>query len=129
MGQSFKTASPLSYDLLKEYARKNRKEMTQAEQILWESLRKNINSYKFRRQHPIGDYIADFACVTAKIVIEVDGEYHNKPQQQQDDLWRTNFLERNGFRVIRFSNDEVIYNLSAVINYIKEELSKTEDEQ
>ena len=129
MGQSFKTACPLSYDLLKEHARKNRKEMTQAEQILWESLRDNINSFKFRRQHPIGDYIADFACVTAKIVIEVDGEYHNKPEQQQDDLWRTEFLERNGFRVIRFSNDEVIYHLSAVINHIKEELSKTEDEQ
>ena len=128
MGQSFKTASPLSYDLLKEHARTNRKEMTQAEQILWESLRENINSYKFRRQHPIGDYIADFVCITAKIIIEVDGEYHNEPQQQQDDLWRTEFLEKNGFRVIRFSNDEVIYNLSAVINHIKEELSKTEDE-
>ena len=128
MGQSFKTASPLSYDLLKEHARTNRKEMTQAEQILWESLRENINSYKFRRQHPIGDYIADFVCITAKIIIEVDGEYHNEPQQQQDDLWRTEFLEKNGFRVIRFSNNEVIYNLSAVINHIKEELSKTEDE-
>jgi very-short-patch-repair endonuclease len=128
MGQSFKTASPLSYDLLKEHARTNRKEMTQAEQILWESLRENINSYKFRRQHPIGDYIADCVCITAKIIIEVDGEYHNEPQQQQDDLWRTEFLEKNGFRVIRFSNDEVIYNLSAVINHIKEELSKTEDE-
>ena len=129
MGQSYKTASPLSYDLLKEHARKNRKEMTQAEQILWESLRENINSYKFRRQHPIGDYITDFACVTAKIIIEVDGGYHDDPQQQQDDQWRTEFIERNGFRVLRFSNDEVLYNLSAVIKDIKEELTKTEDEQ
>ena len=95
MEQSFKTASPLSYDLLKEHARTNRKEMTPAERNLWNSLRKNV-SYKFRRQNPIGDFIADFACVTAKIVIEVDGGYHNEPQQQQNDLWRTEFLESNG---------------------------------
>ena len=114
--------------MLKEHARTNRKEMTPAERILWNSLRKNV-SYKFRRQHPIGDFIADFACVTAKIVIEVDGGYHNEPQQQQNDLWRTEFLESNGFRVMRFSNDDVIYDLSAVINHIKEELSKTENER
>ena len=66
---------------------------------------------------------------TAKIVIEVDGGYHNEPQQQQNDLWRTEFLESNGFRVMRFSNDDVIYDLSAVINHIKEELSKTENER
>ena len=103
MGQSFKMASPLSYDLLKEHARTNRKEMTQAEQILWESLRENINSYKFRRQHPIGDYIADFVCITAKIIIEVDGEYHNEPQQQQDDLWRTEFLDLKSATIIQYT--------------------------
>lgn len=124
---NYKTASPDRYELLKEFARNNRKEMTQSETILWNALRKEIKSDKFRRQHPIGDYIADFVCLSNKLVIEVDGGYHNEPQQQQDDLWRTEYLTSKGYKVIRFKNEEVNANILEVIRRIKEELINIED--
>lgn len=113
--------------MLKEFAKHNRREMTKSETILWNALRRDIKSYKFRRQHPIGDYIADFLCVTNKMVIEVDGEYHNDPQQQQEDQWRTEYLERKGYKVIRFTNEEVNSDVKGVISKIKEELINIED--
>lgn len=63
--------------ILKEFAKENRREMTIAEKILWEGIRNKKTGYKFRKQHPIGDYIADFICIEKKPVIEVDGGYHN----------------------------------------------------
>ena len=101
--------------------------MTQSETKLWNALRKEIRSYKFRRQHPIGDYIADFICLSYKLVIEVDGGYHNEPQQQQDDLWRTEYLTSKGYKVIRFKNEEVNANILEVIRRIKEELTNIEN--
>ena len=116
------TAAPDRYGLLKEFARQNRREMTPSETTLWNALRNEFRSVKFRRQHPIGDYIADFLCLSEKLVIEVDGGYHNEPQQQQEDQWRTEFLERKGYKVIRFTNEEVDTNVKGVISRIKEEL-------
>ena len=78
--------------------------------------------YHFRRQHPIGDYIADFICLKRKLVIEADGGYHNEPQQQQNDLWRTEVMESKGYTVLRFKNEEISNNLSEVIMRIKEQL-------
>ena len=121
------TASPDRYDLLKEFAKHNRKEMTQSETVLWNALRKEIRGIKFRRQHPIGDYIADFLCLTKKMVIEVDGGYHNDPTQQQEDQWRTEYLESKGYHVIRFCNEEVYTDTKGVIRIIKEELTNIED--
>lgn len=93
--------------------------MTTAEKILWEELRNNKTGYKFRKQHPIGDYIADFICIEKKLVIEVDGGYHNSMEQQQDDEIRTADINKMGYSVIRFSNEEVECQLPIVIIKIK----------
>ena len=124
---SFKTASPDRYGLLKEYARFNRREMTESEELLWNVLRKNIRNYRFRRQHPIGDYIADFICLPIRLVIEVDGGYHNTPGQQTEDQWRTEFLESRGYRVLRIKNEEVTADIKEVLKKIKCEIEKTEN--
>ena len=126
MKRNFETASPDRYGLLRDFARQNRREMTESETVLWNALRNEFRGVKFRRQHPIGDYIADFLCLKAKLVIEVDGGYHDKPQQQLEDQWRTEFLQSKGYRVIRFTNEEVSSQLKGVISRIKEELIKIE---
>ena len=128
MERRFETAAPDRYDLLKEFAKENRREMTEGERVLWNALRKNIKSYKFRRQHPIGDYIADFLCTQTKLVIEVDGGYHSTPEQQIEDQWRTEFLQGKGYRVIRFSNEEVDTDIMQVINRINQELINIEND-
>ena len=93
---SYKTASPNSYGLLKTYARENRKNATLAEEILWDSLRKNSLEIKFLRQHIIGDYIVDFVSTQNGLIIEVDGGYHSEPRQQENDKLREEYLERMG---------------------------------
>ncbi len=117
-----KTGAPNRYELLKEFAKTNRREMTESERVLWEALRKLNCGYHFRRQHPIGDYIADFICIKRMLVIEVDGGYHNEPMQQQDDQMRTEFMESKGYTVIRFKNEEINNNLNEVVMRIKEQL-------
>lgn len=121
------TAAPDRYDLLKEFARNNRREMTMSETILWNALRSDFRGIKFRRQHPIGDYIADFLCLSEKLVIEVDGGYHIEPQQQQEDQWRTEYLQSKGYHVIRFKNEDVDTDVKSVIRRIKEELINIEN--
>ena len=127
MERKHQTASPDRYGLLRDFARQNRREMTESETALWQALRHEFRGIKFRRQHPIGDYIADFLCLKAKLVIEVDGGYHDKPQQQQEDQWRTEFLQSKGYRVIRFTNEELNTDVKGVISRIKEELINIED--
>ncbi|MCR4592666.1 MAG: endonuclease domain-containing protein [Bacteroidaceae bacterium] len=117
-----KTSAPDRYELLKEFAKANRREMTESERVLWEALRKLNCGYHFRRQHSIGDYITDFICLKRKLVIEVDGGYHNEPMQQQDDQMRTDFLESIGYTVIRFKNEEIYNNLNEVVMRVKEKL-------
>ena len=85
-------------------------------------MRREFRGVKFRRQHPIGDYIADFLCLTEKLVVEVDGGYHNDPRQQQEDQWRTEYLQSKGYHVIRFTNEEVDTDVKGVIRRIKEKL-------
>ena len=124
MSNGYETAAPDRYEILKEFARKNRKETTASESTLWNALRHEIQGYKFRRQHAIGDYIADFVCMSEKLVIEVDGGYHEQPIQQQNDQTRTEFLESKGYKVIRFKNEEVDFNVKEVIIKIKEVLTQ-----
>ena len=107
LGMGFKTASPDRYRLLKDFARKNRKNPTLAEQVLWKYIREQVLGVKFLRQHVIGDYIADFVAPECMLVLEIDGAYHSEPQQMYDDAIRTSSLEKSGFKVIRFSNEEV----------------------
>lgn len=118
----YKTSSPDWYLLLKENARKNSRKMTEA--CLWEVLRNIPRPYKFRRQHIIGDYIADFACLTKMLIIEIDGGYHTTDEQKHYDEMRTESLERMGFTVIRFTNEEVMSNRQNVIETIKEFIYK-----
>ena len=116
-------------DILKEYAKENRKNSTDAENALWEALRNKQLGEKFRRQHVIGDFIADFISLSSKLVIEIDGDYHNEPEQKEADLLRTKFLNEIGFTVLRFTNEEVLGNTEDVINKINEKAVKLNDKR
>ena len=118
----YRTASPDRYGLLKAYARENRRNATLAEQVLWNYLRERPLDVIYKRQHIIGDYIADFVALSEQLIIEVDGAYHAEREQQGDDAIRTANLEHLGFRVIRFTNEEVLYNTNQVINVINEQI-------
>lgn len=104
---------------LKERSREHRKEPTQAEDCLWQALRNSKLGYKFRRQHPIHVYIADFICLDKKLIVEVDGGYHDDANQQYLDEQRTRDLQSLGFSVIRFTNEEVLYHINEVVEKIK----------
>lgn len=114
----FETADPMYYGLLKEFARKNRRFQTDAEHLLWEHLSKSKLGLPFRRQHIIGCYIADFVCIKRKLIVEVDGGYHAQYEQQIKDYWRTEDLQKRGFRVIRFKNEDIHSKLSEVLDEI-----------
>ena len=97
-----------------------RENMTEAEVLIWEMLKnKQILGYKFRRQHPIHSFIVDFYCHKLKLVIEIDGEYHNQKKQIKLDEERTKILEYQGIKIIRFTNNVVISNISNVLNEIR----------
>ncbi len=113
----YETGNADVYHLAKQFARHNRREQTPSEATLWNELRKL--PLRFRRQHPIDDYIADFICLEKKLVIEVDGEYHNMPEQREADAIRTERIEKMGYRVIRYHNDEVDNHLAEVMDEIK----------
>jgi len=94
-----------------------RNNMTEAEKVLWEKLRKSQLGVRFKAQHPIERFIADFYCHKAKLVIEVDGEIHKF--QKEYDQGRVAELEKYGLKIIRFTNYEVIQNTDQVIENIK----------
>ncbi len=123
----YMTGDPLLAKDLLPHAVEMRKEPTFTEALLWEELRKEKLGVRFRRQHLIGKYIADFVCLEKKLIVEVDGEYHNTPEQQALDTERTLELEQKYFfKVIRFTNDEVKHHISIVLNKIKETLELRE---
>src|SRR5512140_2690828 len=95
-------------------AREMRHPQTRAETTLWHALRNRQNGFKFRRQHPIERFIIDFYCAEAKLLIEIDGESHLEPSQAEYDEMRTKYLEHLGYQVIRFTNNDVRYNIDAV---------------
>ena len=108
-----------------ELARRLRRNMTNAEKTLWEKLRrKNILGVRFRRQHPIEFYIADFYCHEAKLVIEVDGLYHLGQGQKLYDGNRSAEIDRFDIKVIRFTNEEVEKDLGNVLQQIKKEVTE-----
>jgi very-short-patch-repair endonuclease len=101
-----------------------RKGMTEAEVILWSRIRRRqLLGCKFRRQHPVHQFIADFYCHQKKLVIEVDGGYHEDPTQAERDEQRTYELEKLGIRVLRFRNEEIEKELDKVVEKIKEQLA------
>jgi very-short-patch-repair endonuclease len=102
-------------------AKRLRKTATVAERLLWEEVRKlNLN---IRRQVPIGNYIADFASHTARLVIEIDGPHHDDPEARRRDAARTAWLKEAGYRVIRFPESVVRNDLYTVVDRIVSELS------
>ena len=102
-----------------------RKNMTLPEILLWKKLKdKKIFNTKFRKQHPIIIFIVDFYCREHKLVIEVDGEIHNNEESNDYDSNRTAELNKFGIRVIRFTNDEVTYNINYVITIIQRAIIK-----
>ena len=99
-------------------ARTLRKNQTDVEKLLWQHLRnRQLCGYKFRRQFPIAPYIADFACLELKLIIELDGGQH--ADQISYDNQRRLFLEQRGFKVIRFWNNDVIENTAGVLESIR----------
>ena len=116
------TAKTASYQQLKENARRMRTNPTEAESILWKFLRGKQLGYPFRRQLIIDDYIVDFVCLAKKLIIEVDGKYHSTNEQQELDDIRENKLLLEGYRIIRFTNEEVMLNIKQTIECIKKHL-------
>jgi len=100
-------------------ARALRKDMPSAEQRLWYFIRKRqLGGFRFRRQHTIGPYIADFVCVEARLVIELDGDQHGRDAAPSRDEKRNAFMEKKGWMVVRFWNDEVYKNIAGVLETI-----------
>jgi very-short-patch-repair endonuclease len=110
----------LSYNLaLKPASRKLRNNMTIAEVHLWQYLRKDQLGVRFYRQKPILDYIVDFYCPALKLIIEVDGGYHECAEQAQKDAIRETQLQKIGLTVLRFSNEQVLNQTRIALNQIK----------
>ena len=116
-------SDPCLYPILKEHAKKMKNMPTDAERLLWMHLRQSKLGKPFRRQYIIADNIADFACLPAHLVIEIDGGYHDEIRQQYHDWTRTCEIERLGFQVIRFTNEDVFNRLDYIIQTIKENIT------
>ena len=116
---SFYTTDANTWKLLKENAKSMRLEPTEAEDLLWQNLRGLKLGVKFRRQQPVDIFIPDFVCTQKKLIIEVDGEYHNGKEQIELDVERTRILETIGYKVLRFTNEEVLTNVSSVLERIR----------
>ena len=106
-----------------ERARELRKKGTPAETLLWELLRgRQLHGRKFRRQHPIGRFIADFFCDDARLIIELDGAVHQEPDQKARDRIRDEILRQHNLHVLRFSNDEVLHDIESVLQRISDHI-------
>ncbi|MBK8631082.1 MAG: DUF559 domain-containing protein [Sphingomonadales bacterium] len=104
-------------------SRRLRREMTRQERSFWRAIREAFPEVHFRKQVPLGSYHADFACHKARLVIELDGGQHARPEAEKHDEIRSRFLESQGYRVIRFWNNDVDNNLEGVLSVVAQELS------
>ncbi|BCW90208.1 hypothetical protein sos41_33760 [Alphaproteobacteria bacterium SO-S41] len=111
MRETEKRSTPLAKTL--------RRALTEAELIVWSQLNKRAQrGVRFRRQHPVGPYVADFACVAAKLIVELDGSTHRSDEAISHDQRRSGYLAAQGWLVIRFTNDEVYRQLGKVLDGI-----------
>jgi len=110
----------LSYNKsLKEYSKTLRKNMTDSERLLWSKLKSSqLKGYQFNRQKPIGNYIVDFYCIKAKLVIEVDGGQHYTEEGKESDRIRDKYIVGRGLRVLRFSDGDILKNIDGAIETI-----------
>jgi very-short-patch-repair endonuclease len=105
------------------HARELRTNMTHPKELLWSRLRAHrMDGSKFRRQHALGSYIVDFVCLKARLIIEVDGDTHDDESRQTLDAQRTAYLEKLGFRVLRFLNRQMVAEMDIVLETILVEL-------
>jgi very-short-patch-repair endonuclease len=112
----WKGANPQNFSNAKNL----RENMTNAELIFWNRVKnKQFHGLKFRRQHPIHKYIADFYCHKLKLIIEIDGDYHNTSEQKNYDILRTKDLNFQGIKILRFKNDEVENEIEEVLKTIE----------
>lgn len=108
---------------LSAFAKQNRKNPTPAEDKLWQEVRnRKIKGFKFRRQHPINGFIPDFVCLEKKLVLEIDGEYHNEKEQMEYDELRTKWLAASKYKMLRFTNEDVLADIDRIIKTIGDEL-------
>ncbi len=116
---------PIPPKVMTRLARGQRKASVNAETIVWRALRdRRCGDFKFRRQVPIGRYIADFICFEKRLLIEIDGPSHAQDDQGQYDVARDNWFRREGFRILRISNDLVIGAPDLAIRHIMEALNE-----
>lgn len=104
---------------LRAFAKGQRSSMPRAEALFWEQVRAGrLNGYKFKRQVPIAPYIVDFLCVSARLVVELDGQHHQASDRRERDADRDGWLRGQAFRVLRFSNEEVLGNCDLVLQTV-----------
>ena len=115
-------ADTMEYELLKENAKANRNNMTEAESAFWLLAKGSGLGEKCRRQYIIGEYIVDFFFRKSMLIVELDGGYHFNEEQQKEDAIRQDWLEHMGYRIIRFTNEEVLFNTEKMIERVKESL-------
>jgi very-short-patch-repair endonuclease len=113
-----------AYPAIFIYAKRLRHHPTKAEELLWAYLRKNQMGYRFRRQHPMWKYVADFYCHFLKLVIEIDGGIHEEEEVQQQDEERENDIRNLGLEMIRFTNEEVLFDIDSVLSRIYEKIDE-----
>lgn len=107
----------------RNFAKKLRNNMPRAEVILWTHLRrKSLSGFRFRRQHPIGPYIADFACVQARLILEIDGATHSDSSQIEHDQKRVAYIRGRGWAIVRLTNDTVYNHLTDALDAIFQRL-------
>lgn len=128
MKYGYTTTDGTTYQLLLEKAKKMRKNPTEAESLLWQYLRRNGLKEHFRQQHPICGYIPDFVCLRLRLIIEINGGYHSEGEQQEQDKIRQDYLEKEGFSFLRFTNEEVLYDTDETIGIIKDTIEELKTE-
>lgn len=128
MKYGYTTTDGTTYQLLLEKAKKMRNNPTEAESLLWQYLRRNGLKEHFRQQHPICGYIPNFVCLRLRLIIEIDGGYHSEGEQQEQDKIRQDYLEKEGFSFLRFTNEEVIYDTDETIGIIKDTIEELKTE-
>lgn len=112
-------ADTMEYGLLKDNAKVNRNNMTEAESAFWSLAKGSCLGEKCRRQYIIGEYIVDFFFRKSMLIVELDGGYYFTEEQQKEDAIRQDWLEHKGYKVLRFTNEEVLFNTESVISKIK----------
>jgi len=120
---------PYNKSLL-EKSRELRNQLTPPERQFWNALREmpSYKSHPFNRQKPLGEYIVDFYCHEYRLVVEIDGDTHGTEEAQVKDQRRTDFLESQGLRVIRFTNRDVVHNIEGVMESLENLLNEIEEE-